>query len=159
MTATVFHTQPKALRKVYQDLSGACDKVVAVGFPAEKQNAYPDGTPVASVAAVQVFGAPSQGIPSRDFMAAARSDIMRHQHEVAEKANSRSLSAAQIEALLNALGRKAQDDIKKGIKDTNDPPLSERTLASRKAKGNMDPKPLIDTHHMIDSVSYIVRRK
>jgi hypothetical protein len=47
-----------------------------VGFM-ENADPYPDGTPVALVAAVQEFGSPSNGIPPRPFMRPAVAERSR----------------------------------------------------------------------------------
>lgn len=164
MNATITHKNPGALKKVYETIQAASKRVVAVGFPRDKQNAYPDGTPVAMVAAIQVYGSPAQNIPSRDFMGQARPDMVRHQKEVAAKADGISVGQVELDALLTALGEFAVDDIKTTIKKGAYEPLKERTMAARDRKQGMkegagDYTPLIDTHHMIDSVTYSVRDK
>jgi hypothetical protein len=156
MTATITHTHPNALKKVYERINAACQRVVAVGFPAGMCQAYPDGTQVAEVAAQNVFGDPSKHIPARDFMSQARPDIVRHQQEVAQK----NLTVmGQTNTLLAALGELAVKDIKKAITSGDYEPLSAYTIEKRREKGNRSVKPLIDTHHMIDSVIYVVRDK
>jgi hypothetical protein len=164
MTATIKHSKPKALHKIYENLAGACTRVVAVGFPQDKQNAYPDGTSVAMVAAVQVYGSPAQNIPARDFMGAARADIMRHQRQYAAKVQGVELSPAGIDTMLNGLGQEAVQDIKAAIINGGFQELSERTKEARDKKQKMpkgmgDYTPLIDTHHMYESVNFTVRDK
>ena len=154
--ATIKRKNPNVIHKIYEQMKVDCQRIVAVGFPEGKAQAYPDGTPVASVAATQVYGDPGAHIPARDFMAAARPAIIKHQQKVAEKYHAMN---GFENILLASLGEYAVADIKNGIKRTNDPPLSEYTLEKRREKGNMDDKPLIDTHHMIDSVTYVVRNK
>ena len=152
MTATVKHSNPNALKQVYERLGSASKREVAVGFPAGMANAYPDGTPVAQVAAWNVYG--TENIPSRDFMGLARADIIRDQHTVVNKIKARRkpLSEEGVDMMLATLGHLAQKDIQKAIVDLDSPPNKPSTI---KAKGSSNP--LIDTGHMLQSVTFIVR--
>jgi hypothetical protein len=146
---------PNALKEIYETMQAAGTRVVAVGYPIGLAQAYPDGTPVAEVAAQNVFGDPPK-IPARDFMSQARPDMIRHQREVAEK---NSVVLGQTNTLLAALGEYAVGDIKRAIINGSYAPLADATIEARKEKGNKSTKPLIDTHHMIDSTIYVVRDK
>lgn len=119
------------LKKLLADLKNA--KVSKVGwFESAK---YEDGTPVAYVASIQEFGAPSQSIPSRSFM---RTTILEKQQEwrrivqvetkLLFKNNS---SPVQI---LEIIGLIAVGDIRKKISQILTPPLSMTTILLRKLK-------------------------
>jgi hypothetical protein len=141
-----------AIQKVYNDMSGASGTKCAVGFPAEKQNAYPDGKSVASVAARNNYGI---GVPQRDFMGLALPEIQRHTKEIMSSLKGRGvLTVKQYEAVMNAAGTKAEADIKKAIVDLTDPPNAPATIAK---KGSSNP--LIDTGHMVQSVTHVIRKK
>jgi len=155
MTATITHTNPNALKKIYEQIGAACQRVVAVGFPSGMCQAYPDGTPVAEVAAQNVYGVPPK-IPARDFMSQARPDIARHQQEVAQK---NSIVFGQVNTLLAALGELAVKDIKRAITSGSYEPLAAYTIEKRREKGNRSVKPLIETGHMLRSTIYVVRDK
>ena len=174
MAATITHSNPKALHKVYENLAGACKRVVAVGFPQDKQKAYPDGTSVASVAAWNVYGVPSRGIPARDFMGKARPDIISHQKDVVQKINNRTLSEAGTDTMLKTLGEYAMQDIQNAILATTDPPNADSTIAKKmgikgsnirskkllvQAKAAGSSHPLIDTGLLIGAISATVRDK
>jgi hypothetical protein len=106
---------------------------------------YPDGTPVALVAAVQNFGAPAQGIPPRAFfsnMIASKSPGWGD--KLARILKQNGYRARESLALMGA-GIAGQ--LRQAIVDTNAPPLSPATI---QAKG-FD-KPLVDTGHMLNSV-------
>lgn len=107
---------------------------------------YPDGTPVATVAAVQNFGSPAQGIPPRPFFTNA---IRQYSPEWGAKLG-KVLAANDwdTERSLELLGEIMVGDIKQSIVDTNEPPLAEKTIERKGFE-----KPLIDTSHMINSVS------
>jgi hypothetical protein len=121
---------------------------VKVGFL--EGSTYPDGTSVPMVAAIQEFGAPSRGIPSRPFF---RNMIAAHGDQW----------PAAIGAILAANGMDARDaltkvgvgiegQLRQSIVDTNEPPLAAATV---KRKG-FD-KPLVDTGHMLGSISSEVK--
>jgi len=140
---------PDAMKGVLKAVQDAAKKEIAVGFPKGKANAYPDGTPVALVAACHVYG---MGVPVRDFMALAKPDIIRRTKKALGLLKKGGLNSVQIEIAQNAAGVEAEAAIKKGITDMNSPPLAPATI---KAKGSS--KPLIDTEHMRDSVTYVIR--
>lgn len=154
MTATIKQTNPNAIHKIYERMNHSGAKEVAVGFPAGMAQAYPDGTPVASVAAWNVYGVPQNNIPARDFMGLARQDIVTHQKEIVQKINGRQLTEEGTEKILTALGMLAQKDIQKAIVDLDTPPNDPKTI---KRKGSSNP--LIDTGHMLQSVTFVVRNR
>lgn len=83
---------------------------------------YPDGTPVATVAAIQNYGAPGRGIPPRPFF----TDM------VATKSGGWGPSLAGIlkqndfdaETGLTALGRGIEGQLREAIVSTSSPPNS-----------------------------------
>jgi hypothetical protein len=90
---------------------------------------YPDGTPVAMVAAIQNDGAPAAGIPPRPFF---RNMIKDHSSEwpaLIEKILQSSKYDSQ--RTLEMLGEVIVGQLKQSIADTYDPPLSQVTLLLR----------------------------
>jgi hypothetical protein len=149
-----------ALQKIARSLSSA--SVVKVGFLAGAT--YPDGKPVAMIAAIQEFGAPSRNIPPRPYF---RNMIAAKKAEW-PKSIATNLKANDYDAFQTLLetGEAVSGQLRKSIIDTNSPPLSPRTLAARgytgKAYDSTDPKtfgakPLVDTGHMLNSVDYEVK--
>ncbi|MDU7187658.1 MAG: hypothetical protein E6294_16730, partial [Klebsiella sp.] len=68
-------------------------------------------------------------------------------------------NAAMAEQHLEAAGQIARDAAKAVIGDGDRlAPLSEKTKAKRRRKGQ-DFKPLYDTHKMMESITYVVRKK
>lgn len=110
---------------------------------------YPDGTPVALVAAVQNFGAPSKGIPPRPFF----SNMVETKQAEWGPALGALLEANDYDAdkALKLLGEGIAGQLRQSIVDTNSPALAPATV---KAKGFA--KPLVDTGHMLNSVDYSV---
>lgn len=125
------------------------DSAADVGFMAEAS--YPDGTPVALVAALNNYGVPSHGQPPRPFMENAVAGRSGAWVENLGKAIVQTGYDSGRAVALVAEGAKA--DIQDSIRELNDPPLAESTV---RAKGF--PKPLIHTGHMLNSVTYRVRR-
>lgn len=120
--------------------------VLKVGFL--EGASYPDGTPVALVAAVQNFGAPSRGIPPRPFFS---NMVEAKQSEWGPALGALLAKGMSIEAALNQLGLGIVGQLKQSIVDTNDPPLAASTI---KAKGFE--KPLIDDTIMINATDHAV---
>jgi hypothetical protein len=108
---------------------------------------YPDGTPVAMVAAIQNFGAPAMGIPPRPFFS----------NMIAEKSANWGPQLARIlhnngndvDKSLELMGLGIGGQLVQAINDMNDPPLAPATIAGKGFE-----KPLIDTGHMRQSVDY-----
>ncbi len=110
---------------------------------------YPDGTSVAMVAAVQNFGAPSQGIPARPFF----SDMVANKQDEWGPAIAGLLEAngGNVDAALAIAGEAIVGQLKQSIVDTNAPPLAESTIAR---KGH--DKPLVETRVLINSPAAVV---
>ena len=124
--------------------------VVRIGFL--EGATYPDGTLVALVAAVQEFGAPSRGIPPRPFF---RNMIQKYSKEW--PGAMRSLlkqNGYDVNLTLQLTGEAIAGQLRQSIRDTNYPPLAPATIARK----GFD-KPLIDTGHMFNSISYEVKIK
>ena len=118
-----------------------------VGFP--EGATYPDGTPVAAVAAIQNFGAPNKGIPPRPFfssMIADKSPAWPGQLGARLAARDND-----VEAALTDMGEVIAGQLREAIVATNAPALSPETA---RRKGST--KPLVDTGQMLASVAYEV---
>ncbi|MCM2574566.1 hypothetical protein NAT65_26055 [Achromobacter xylosoxidans] len=110
---------------------------------------YPDGTPVALVAAVNEFGRPDRNQPPRPFFRAM----------IAEKKKDwpRALGAVaknndyDIDKTLGQMGEGIKGQLQESIRQLDSPALSPVTVAR---KGFA--KALVDTGHMMNSVDYEV---
>lgn len=112
---------------------------------------YPDGTPVALVAAVQNFGSPAQGIPPRPFftnMIAEKKDRWGDQ-----LANLLKMNDWDAKKALYLMGAGIAVQLRDSINQMNSPPLAPETIR-RKGGTPTAAKPLIDTGHMFQSVEY-----
>ena len=146
------------LRAAIKGLDGATG---AVGwFESAK---YEDGTPVAVIAAVHEYGAPSKGIPPRPFMRPTQQEKQQEWAGVARQV-SRAVVAGKMPAggLMEALALKAEGDVRAYIGKIQSPALKEATVEARKrrnAKGRKDgvgeasDKPLVDTGYMLATLT------
>lgn len=171
----------KTLAKMSRNLSSGAS--VKVGFLTGAT--YPNGTPVAMVAAIQNFGAPRAKIPPRPFF----SNMVRDKQAEWPSAIAGLLTANDFDAAaaLEQTGQAIAGQLRQSIVDTNEPPLSPVTLRLREMKrANPDlvvtgktvgdakrslvsnpkinlsetgRKPLVDTGFMLNSVDYVVTRK
>lgn len=141
----------KRLLRRYQN-----DSVLAIGYPASETGglAYPDGTPVILVAAVNNFGSATRGIPARPFMI-----------EGAEPAiEATAPIAAALMPALNA-GKATPEDILKEMG-----PFAEAAFKEKLTEGPWEPnatstatkkgssKPLVDTGLLRNSLTHVVRK-
>lgn len=141
---------------------------------------YPDGTPVALIAAIQNFGAPSRGIPPRPFF----TDVVKRGETRWPKVVAANLKATDydVHRTLERVAMGIQGEVQQSIIDTSSPPLSPITIMLRGMRAN-DPdlvvtgktvgiaarrvaegktnygasaKPLVDRGILLQSVSYRV---
>ena len=137
-----------ALDEIANSLS---DKQLKVGFI--DGATYPDGTPVAMVAATNEYGNPANNQPPRPFF---RNAIAAHETEWSEDIARGLGKGIELEHVLSVVGEKIAGDVVQSISSLMGPPLSAATIASRKSKGNESTKPLVDTKVMIRDVYYEV---
>lgn len=144
-----------------RELSGVIGKV---GFFETAK--YPDGTPVAEIAAVQELGYPKGGIPPRPFMRTAAAEHGKEWKESFAK-GAKAIANGRFTAhqVMDAVGQAAAGDIRKKISTITTPPLKASTVAARrrrykdkKTTGNLS-KPLVDTAVMVNSVTNAVEDK
>jgi len=150
MSVKIIRKNPEALKEAYDRIGHATGKVVKVGFPKGEGDPYSDGTAVAYVAACHVYG---WGVEERDFFRWGRREL--------EKTTKTYLSAIAkeddpkvVDALLDAAGLAAVENIKAAIIDLDRPENSPATIAK---KGSSNP--LIDTEHMVSNVFHVVGDK
>lgn len=136
----------KALQDLSKRLSGP-GPVVRVGFLSGAR--YPDGTSVAMVAAIQNFGAPSRNIPPRPFF----SNMIRDKSRGWAAGILKQLKATNYDAdlTLQRVGEGIAGQLRQSIRDFDGVPLKPRTIARK----GFD-KQLVDTGHMLNSISYEV---
>lgn len=145
--------------------NGLAGKEVQVGY-FEGIN-YEDGTPVAYVATIQEFGAPSQNIPPRPTMGPTVIENQDHY--------TKQLGAAAKVVMdgkmnggdaLQLIGDEVAGDIREHISKLTSPALAKGTILARAVgakHGEINSptiaKPLIDTGQMLNSVQSAVVEK
>lgn len=125
-----------AMRKMLEQLA---HKEVRVGF--FEHSKYPDGTPIAYVAAIQELG--YGPIPPRPFMRPAEQQNKGKWIANIAKATKAALDGSvTIDHALEQVGMAAAADVKKAIKAVTAPPLSPLTLLLRKHKKSDGAEPI-----------------
>jgi hypothetical protein len=155
----VIHKNPnffKNLARGYEKLTVNKDDVVAVGFPKGKGLGvpyYPNGTSVIQVAIFNNYG--THEIPSRPFMDLASIDIQKWFRSVVVN-DVRIIMTGQKtkERVFNKWGSVAKGLIQEKI-GTTGPENAPSTLRF-KGEGAV---PLIDTGHMRQSVTFVIRKR
>lgn len=115
---------------------------------------YPDGTPVAAVAAFNEFG--TLHTPARPFM---RSTVQKNGKRWA-KGFAILIKGQQYKYLkaLNLLGGQVVGDIKVSVATWQTPPNSAETTRRKQGKGTNAGHPLVETGHMMKSIDYEVTK-
>ena len=137
----------KEIENLIKNLTG---KVAKVGWL--DRSKYPNGVPVAMVASIQEFGAPSKNIPPRLGMRATVENKKKEWSEIIQNgAKAVAKGSWNATNVMSAVGLKAEGDFKKTISEVTTPRLKDETIAARlrkrrdkKTVGALD-KPLIDS--------------
>jgi hypothetical protein len=137
------------IEKTLNDIAKKMDANLKVGFMAGAT--YPDGTPVATVAFLNEFG--HGGIhpaPARPFFRnMINSESPNWGVKISKLAKSTNYDGQKV---MKLMGENIKGALMQSINDLTSPPLAEST---KKAKG-FD-KPLIDSAHMLNSITYEVK--
>lgn len=111
---------------------------------------YPNGSSVAEVAADNEYGNPAQGRPPRPFF---RNMIAKHKDEWPDDmAKFLRQNRYAVSKTLHSLGSLMKEQLVDSIENFEGAPLSPSTVEK---KGH--DRPLIDTQHMLNSVTYRVK--
>ena len=123
-------------------------KTLRVGFL--EGATYPNGTPVAMVAAIHNYGAPKAKIPSRPFFSNMIADKSGQWPNMLVKfMKDSNLDATKS---LTQLGEVISGQLRDSINNGAYAPLRPATIARK----GFD-KPLIDTGHMVNSIDYDIK--
>lgn len=144
----------EAIKKMLAELDR---KEIRVGF--FENSKYPDGTPIAYVAAIQEFG--YGPIPPRPFMRPAEeANKVKWVKGIASGVRAVIAGQVTLDHALEQVGMVAAGDVRKAIKAVTDPPLAESTVRARqrrkKGKKAVSRKPLVDTAQMLQAVNSAV---
>ena len=138
-----------------------------VGWFASAQ--YPDGTPVAYVAAIQEFGYAPKGITPRMGLRPMADREKPNWSKVVEQGVKQILDGRSTGAeVMNLIGGVAEAAIRKQITSVVEPLLKDTTLERRAKRMGLEDarfltgtgaKPLVDTGHMIGTVTHVVEEQ
>lgn len=144
---------PDLLRRI----AAVAQRDVLVGIPSGEQR--DDGPTNAEIGYQNEFGSPANNIPARPHLipgvAAVQDKAVARLTQAASAAATGRMSDA--ERHLHAAGLIAQNSVRRTLTTAAYRPLSERTLAERRARGRTGTKPLIDTGQYRNSITYVVR--
>ena len=131
--ARMIRQNPRAFETLTARIRELDGKQVKVGW--FSSSVYPNGTPVALVAAVQELGSPAKNIPPRLGM---RATAMRKWGEwkdlMLDGAKAILQGRRTADQVMDAMGAKAAGDIAKNIASVWEPPLKEATVKARARK-------------------------
>lgn len=139
----------RKLEQALRELSKAVSRPATLRVGFLEGATYPDGTPVAMVAAIQNYGAPRAGIPPRPFF----TNMVKDKSREWGPAMARLLQANDMDvaATLRQTGHAIEGQLRQAIIDTSYPPNAPSTIR----KKGFD-APLRDTMHMVRSIDHEV---
>jgi len=149
--------------KVLKGLGELAETRVMAGIPAEKGvRSEGDTSPInnAQLMYIHENGAPEANIPARPVVVPGVKSVQGAITKGLAKAGTQAM-AGDLNGMrksFNAVGIIAQNAMRKRISEGPFEPLSERTLAARRARGRTGDKPLIDTGQLRRALSYVVRK-
>jgi hypothetical protein len=129
---------------------------IGVGVP-ESAGTYPDGTPVATVAAAHEFGL---GVPQRSFI---RGWYDGHGpgwfgDRLAQIARDIVINGMQKESRIATFGRQCVREVQERMDAGIEPGLQDETIARKRRSGSATPEtPLEDTHRLRNAVTWTTR--
>lgn len=132
-------------------------KVVKVGY--FEHSTYPDGTPIAYVAAIQEMGYVKGGIPARPTLHPAMEAGTSNYKNGVARAFRNAMAGDDLVTGLNAIGEVAAGDVKQAISSLTSPSLKQSTVDARRRRhhaGKASDKPLVDSGQMLQAVTYSV---
>ena len=157
MSRSGLETLHDGLPDMLRRMAAVAQRDVLVGIPAGEQR--DDGPTNAEIGYQNEFGSPANNIPARPHLipgvAAVQDKAVARLTQAASAAATGGMSDA--ERHLHAAGLIAQSSVRRTLTTAAYRPLSERTLAERRARGRTGTKPLIDTGQYRNSITYVVR--
>lgn len=157
MSRSGLETLHDGLPDMLRRMAAVAQRDVLVGIPAGEQR--DDGPTNAEIGYQNEFGSPANNIPARPHLipgvAAVQDKAVARLTQAASAAATGRMSDA--ERHLHAAGLIAQNSVRRTLTTAAYRPLSERTLAERRARGRTGTKPLIDTGQYRNAITYVVR--
>ena len=140
------------IQRKLNEIAGKLNKSARLRVGFLEGATYPDGTPVAMIAAIHEYGAPSRNIPSRPFF---RQMIRKNAKDWPDTlAKLLVANDLRTDIALDQMGFKIKDQLQQEIFDFVGVPLKPATIVRK----GFD-KQLVDTGHMANSVDFEVETK
>lgn len=145
------------LKQLIKNLDDANKTSIEVGW--FEANKYPNGEPVAGVAAVHEHGSPKQNIPPRPFMEPAKEkDGDKWLDTYGALFEKATISGSSLDDVYELVGSMIVIDIKQSIAAVNSPPLKPATIAQRARDGYNTTDILQASNQMIRTVTKVVNK-
>lgn len=127
--------EKRILAAVSKRIDEMQSKTIKAGFFPEA--AYPDGTPVAYVAAIQEYGSPANGIPARKpVRTTVENERDQWSADLARGVRAVIHGSITADAVFEQVGGAMAADIQDGIGAVTEPPLSPVTVMLRGMRKN-----------------------
>ena len=134
---------------------------VMVGIPSV--NAGRKDTPInnATIGYIHEHGAPEANIPARPWLGPGVEAAKDQLTKIFREAGKAAYNGRQdlVIRQLNVAGLTAQVSVQKKLREGPFVPLAPATIARRRARGVTRTKPLIDTGQLLQSVTYVLRKR
>lgn len=174
------------LSAVLKAIRELANSEVLVGIPSDSEQPHlgnspigpeartdtPNGIGNAALGYIHETGMPEQNIPARPFLAPG---VEKVKVEITKRLKDAATAAMAgkkevVQKNLHAVGLIAQASVRNTIAQGIPPPLSQRTVDARrrrtkgssyrrKASGPASTTPLYDTGQLVQSISYVIRKK
>jgi hypothetical protein len=148
-------------KEFYKAVAELTTKRVYVGVPAAEGQRTDSPVNNATIGYAMEYGLPEQNVPARPTLLPGVSHVLSEITNLLKQAGTKVLGG-DFDAVTRAftrIGLVAQSAVRDQITNGQFAPLSERTLAGRRKRGNFSDKPLIDTESFRKSITYVVLDK
>lgn len=138
------------------------DREVLVGVPEDKDaRSDGDGINNATLAAVQNFGSPAQGIPAREFMESGVESVEERVTDMLRQTGAKALDGdvSAVDKGLNSVGLIASNGIKNKIVTGPFKELKRATIMARRRAGFKGTKPLNRSGQLKNAITYVLRKR
>lgn len=137
---------------------------VLVGIPSSTAPRAEDADITnAELGYIHEFGVPELNIPARPFLIPSivqnRDEFVKMMKETGKRVLESNDPKEAVDKGLNKIGLKAQAMVRNKIRTGPFQPLAPATIAARQRRGVTRTKPLIDTGKLLQSITYVIRKK
>ncbi len=158
MTMTITRDETK---RIISAIEGMAKARLFVGIPGEKSGRKDGAIGNASLGYIHENGSPARNIPARPFLVPGVREISGKIADVLKSYAAKAVTGgATIDQGLNAAGLIAQAAVKRRIiSQEGFTPLMDSTIKARKRAGKSGTKALIRIGQLLNSITYVIKRK